>query len=257
MKKLSLSILGLVILLIPLLALGCETTTPAATTPLFVTTETYNAGINALQTLINAKANQADIVAQAARIDAHIAQSTAANTYTKGELYTRAEVDAAIAAAVAALKANQAWITGSTGGGTTGGSVTGVVSITTNPASISVGSGTTMGFTIQITNGSNQWKYIRPVLTFSSSVQSAISVAPTVIMQSGSYIIQTADISYMPALGATLRTSYSGFPQTGGQNSQGEFYLGPGQSIPISVSISVTSNPAVIWTVIVEKQERT
>ncbi len=126
MKKLSLVILGLLVLLIPLLALGCETTTPAGTAPAFVNTETYNAGINALQAAINAKANQSDIAAQTARLDAHIAQSTTANTYTKGELYTRAEVDAAIAAAVAALKANQTWITGSTGGtsgGTGGGTI--------------------------------------------------------------------------------------------------------------------------------------
>lgn len=106
-------IIGLVILVMPFALMGCETATPAGTAPLVVSTETYNAGINALQAQINAKANQADLTTQTTRIDGLSSQGMG-NTYTKGELYTRAEVDAAIAAAIAALKSNQAWITGST-----------------------------------------------------------------------------------------------------------------------------------------------
>lgn len=113
MKKLSLAILGLLVLLIPLLALGCETGTPTQTASLFVTAETYNAGINAMQGQLNGKANQTDLNTMATDV-ATLKGQGAGNTYTKGELYTRAEVDAAIAAAVAALKANQTWITGTT-----------------------------------------------------------------------------------------------------------------------------------------------
>ncbi len=171
MKKLTFAILGLVVLLIPLLAIGCETTGTGTAAPVFITKETYDAGINALQALINAKANQTDITALGTRLDTHITQTTTANTYSKGELYTRAEVDAAIAAAVAALKANQTWITGSTGG-TSGGTGGGTI-VTQNcgdgclyrvyqkPNSPVYIGGQTYAWALEITNTSNKWKKIQ------------------------------------------------------------------------------------------------
>lgn len=111
MKKLYLSILGLLVLVMPLTVMGCETTAPATTTPLFVTTEAFNAKVNELTTLINTKANQGALNTQVERIDKFTGQ---VDTYTKAELYTQAQVNAQIAAAVAALKADQAWVTGTT-----------------------------------------------------------------------------------------------------------------------------------------------
>lgn len=111
MKKLYLTILGVLVLLMPLSVMGCEETAPATTTPLFVTIETFNAEINRLTTAINAKANQAALDAQVIRIDTFTGQ---VDTYSKAELYTQSEVNERIAAEIAVLKANQTWVTGTT-----------------------------------------------------------------------------------------------------------------------------------------------
>ena len=130
MKNYLVAILGLVILCFGLV--GCEETTPTAPSTTSVGTrlvnlETWRTGVDGnISTLTNTMANKAEtstVNAISTRVGTLEGQS-AANTYTKTQLYTQVEVDAQIAAAVTALKADQTWITGRTstsGAGTTTG----------------------------------------------------------------------------------------------------------------------------------------
>jgi len=125
MKKYLLIFLALVIL--PLGLMGCEEDTTSPTAPAVPSIDKRlteaEAGVVALSGQLAAKAETATVTAIANRVAALEGQSSA-NTYTKAQLYTKAEVDAAVAAAVAALKADQAWIEGrttTTGAGTTVG----------------------------------------------------------------------------------------------------------------------------------------
>ena len=98
---------------------GCATapeTTPIAT---FVTTDTFNAKMSEMQAQINQKAEQSALTAQATRIDGLASQSSA-NSYSKTETYTKAEVNAQIAAVIAALKAEANPWGSTSSGGTTG-----------------------------------------------------------------------------------------------------------------------------------------
>jgi len=110
--KLVLLVLGLVVLCFGLV--GCEETVP--TTPgvsvdtRLVNLETWKTSID---TAMAKKAEAATVTGNSNRIATLEGQSVA-NTYSKTELYTQAQVDAQIAAAVKALKADQSWITGRT-----------------------------------------------------------------------------------------------------------------------------------------------
>jgi hypothetical protein len=266
MKKLTFILLGLFVLLIPLLAIGCETTPAATPTPLFVTQEAFNNAVNTLTTQITGKANQSDLAAQITRID-NLAGGGGGNSYPKDQLYTKAEVDAAIDAKIKALKDNQTWITGSSGGG--GGSALGSVSFVTNPVSIpqifTSASGTMQQmYTMSIQNGTNQWQYVKPVITFSiASGQASTTVTGiTISMSSGgcnltgtatgaSPISSFGNFSISPAIGtgSAVTPSIVVMPISG-CTASGEFQVGAGQKIDILIVIqNMYTTTNTLWNI--------
>ena len=252
MKKLTLSLLCLLVLLIPLLALGCEETAPTGTAPLFVTSDALNTAMQQLQSQINNKANQSDLTAQATRID-NIASQGTGNTYTKGELYTRTEVDAIVAAAVKALKDNQAWITGSASGGTGGGSTggtTGQVTWITNPTNVQILGAAQVCYTVKITNSTGNWVYIRPIININAATgQSPTSVTAIAISIGGSAVnLATANFQFTPVFPTGVVSSVVAIPTTGG-NGSGEFQLAANSTVDLLVCVQITAAANIIWNI--------
>lgn len=260
MKKLTLALLGLLVLLIPLLVLGCETATPTQTAPLFVTTETYNAGINAIQAGLNGKANQTDLNTIATDV-ATLKGQGAGNTYTKGELYTRAEVDAAIAAAINALKTNQAWITGSTGGTTTpttGGTVTWI----TSPTNVQILGNTQVCYTVKVTNNIGNWVYVRPIINVNASTgQSPTTVTKLEITIGGSAVNLTSasgvstpvdplnNFDFAPTIPTVSTVTSTTAIATRGGNGSGEFQLAANSTVDLLICIKITAAANIIWNI--------
>jgi hypothetical protein len=250
MKKLFFAILGLVILSVPFALMGCETVTPAGTAPAYVNTETYNAGINALQAQIATKADAATVVAQTARIDT-IASQGAGNTYTKGELYTRAEVDASIAAAVAALKANQTWITGTGTGGTTtttGGTTTTVGGVSVNLDKNQVISTSTdtgnKDVTVTVTNASGAGKSISLLISLTPLSPSAVDNAKLTLYTvkstlTGFTTAQVGILQLNPDVATLVAKIYWVAP---------DFFLDNGATKTIWLNFDVKTVDVVTWT---------
>ena len=257
MKKLTLSLLGLFILLIPLLALGCEDAAPATTGGGFVTAETYNAGINALQTQINSKANQADLAAKADQ-SAVSTLTTRMDNFAGGTSgLTEAQVNALIDTKINALKADQAWITGSSSGGTTGGSATGTVNVITSPTNVQILGSTQLCYTAKIQNTVNQWVYVRPIITLNAaSGQSPTTVTNVVISLGGSAINLTGEgnllggnFQFTPTLPTTSATSSVMIIPTTGGSGNGEIQIAANTTVDVLVCITITATNNIIWNV--------
>ena len=115
MKK---RILFSVVALCLVFSFGCVKKPITPVTPIVSPADaTQNAEITALKaqvaTLGSGKAENASLTDAVSRITTLEGQS-AANTYTKAQLYTQAEVNTKIADAIKALKDDQSWVTGRT-----------------------------------------------------------------------------------------------------------------------------------------------
>jgi hypothetical protein len=118
-----------IILCVATVTLSCLPTKAAGPSATDVTQDTAIAEVKrSIQSLSDTKVNGDTFNALKGRVDAQdikIATSGIGNSYDKTQLYTKAEVDAAITAAITALKAapDQTWIKAKTTGGTGGGTV--------------------------------------------------------------------------------------------------------------------------------------
>jgi len=191
-------------------------------------------------------------------------QSGTAAGYTKAETYSRAEVDAAIASAINALKANQSWITGASSG-SQGGSDTGTVIFTNNPVSIpqifsSSGGASSSPWIMTIKNNSSTWQYVKPVvqLNVASGQPSSKVTGITLIISGGSCTMTgsltadniTGNMSFSPATMATTATPSIIIMPVSGCNGSGEIQIGPGQSQAVNVQIQNLKTPdPILWNV--------
>lgn len=254
-----------VVILLPLLSLSCistPATTPASaqSSPLTQVQER----VNALEQKVNEKATTGSVSALETRMAQAEGKITTLQSTGPGNTYTKAEVDAAVAAAVAALKADQAWITGSSSSSSGSSTpITGQVTFTTNPTAIpqlfSSNTGSNQLFyTMRITNGVNQWQYVKPILTLNiaSGYSSANITALTVSMScgqcsmTGSGTIGNSTIgnfSISPAIGTILTSSTVIIPISG--CTSGEFQIGAGQFLDVLIAIQVTTATTVLWNV--------
>jgi hypothetical protein len=138
-----------------------------------------------------------------------------------------------------------------------GGSVTGQVTYTTSITPIqSWGNGQNQNFVVVITNGTNQWKYVRPGFVLETPLPGAAINAENlkIMMQCGSAMFSDTDFLFTPALSvppaAIARTSIDAAPYSGGENLQGQLYIGPGQVKNCSVTLTTTSIPNnALWSV--------
>ena len=207
----------------------------------------------------------------------------ASDSYPKTELYTRSEVETKIANAISALKSDQSWINSSGSSSTTNtGSTTGTVSISTDPSSVQImGSTVQQCFTVKIVNGMNQWRYVKPIMTLTSTTSTKIygnkaaggdGSAPGCLLSytaSGVTITSTTDsttsnIQFSPdimtvVLGGLTSNSYASLmtiPISGGNNSLGEFYVGPGQTMTVLCCVALRTETAVVWMVTMSATDR-
>ena len=226
--------------------------------------------LNVVEQKLNEKASAGSISALEQRMaqaegKINTLQSTGpGNSYTRTEVYTKAEVDAAVAAAIKALKDDQVWITGSSSSSSSssGGSITGQVTFTTNPVAVpqlfSSNTGSNQLFyTMRITNGSNQWQYVKPIITLSiaSSYSMTTVTALNISMSSGGGSMSGTfaapnNFSISPTTAnVTTTPSLVLIPISGGNTTSGEFQIGAGQSMEVLISIQITSGATVLWNV--------
>ena len=121
------------------------------------------------------------------------------------------------------------------------------------------GNGTNVAFVIRLTNTStSQWQYIKPAFVIQTpSPYAAISTAPLISMQAGNATWSALNFGYLPALSATVQSSFDIVPSSGGENGLGEKYLAPGNWADVNVNILITSSPInALWTVYVNNRSR-
>ena len=260
----------LAVLCVAIIAMGCLPTKSAATvSQKDVDQDTAIAEVKrSVQSVDSSKASTTDFNTLKGRVDTmevKVNMSGAGNSYDKTVLYTKTEVDAAIATAITNLKAatDQSWIKTGGGGGTTGGtSVTGSVIFTTNPVSIpqifsSSTGGNSNPWIITINNQSTTWQYVKPMISLNvASGQPASLVDDVMLMSSGGNCSCTGtflipgNFTFSPSNMNTVATpSIIIFPISG-CNGSGEWYIGPGQQQSYNMQVQglKTPNP-ILWNV--------
>ncbi len=231
------------------------------------------ADLDALKVTVNSKADSSRLDSLIVRIDGlagNTGNSGTANTYSKADLYTRVEVDAAIAKAITDLKTAAPWgqATVNPGGS---GSPTGSVTFATNPVSIpqvysgTTGSGQSTFYTFKIINGTSAWQYVKPIvtLTVAPSYSSRSITGITATMSGNSCSMAGSRLPADPASSTVGQFSISpsvgsGAPATtslviipiAGCNGNGEFQVGAGQSVDVLVQITgLTSSDVTLWNI--------
>lgn len=255
-------LLVIVAILLPLLSLSCfsaPATTPASATP--ADPVVHQSEVTALVTAqVNAALADKASAGSVSALEQRMAQTegnirTIQSTPAGGGI-TQAQLDAAIAA----LKTDQSWITVSTSssGGSSGGTTTGTVQFTTVPASIpQLFSSTTAGpqqiYTMHIVNSSNQWQYVKPIVTLSlvSSYSATTVTALSITISSGagsmSGTIATPN-NFSITMSTPTTSSVVIILISGGSTTSGEFQVGAGQSIDILIAIQgMTSATTTLW----------
>jgi len=249
MKKIVLILLVLIVMVIPLTSCLQDEVTASSLVPRITTAEAsvakHETRITALETNRVSKAELDSTLSNAkAYTDAKFSAVTTANSYTKLETYTKAEVDQAITNAINAYKASLG-ATPSSGSG----SPTGQVAFTTNPTSLQVLGNGQLCYTMKVTNGLNTWQYVKPIMTISSSTTTTISSVALSYTYAGSSIAHT-NVTFSPPLSQTTTTAtLVMIPISGGSNNLGEFQIAAGQSVDILVCLQLNTGTAAIWNI--------
>jgi hypothetical protein len=179
-------------------------------------------------------------------------QSTDLSNY-----YTKAQVDAAVKKAIDDYKASIA----SNPTPTPSGQLTFTPTTFTNIYSNNP-QGQTVTFTLNVVNSSNTWHYIKPNFSFTVNTQGgggAVTASSANITVSSSGATIAYGGGYFPPLPtATNILSFNAFP-TGGTNVNPSYFdlaVGPGQSIPLLVSIRIDTNLPSIWNCLITMSDR-
>jgi len=266
MKRIILIITVALLSILPLTGCITDDSSSNAITPLSTELENLKTTVTTHTTKIAKLEEDVARKADSSRVD-NLAtsigqQSGTAAGYTKAETYSRAEVDAAIASAINALKANQSWITGASSG-SQGGSDTGTVIFTNNPVSIpqifSSSSGASSSpWIMTIKNNSSTWQYVKPVVQLNvASGQLSSEVEDITLIISGGACTMTGslgedenDMSFSPATMADTPTPSIIIMPVSGCNGSGEIQIGPGQSQAMNIQIQNLKTPkAILWNV--------
>jgi len=211
--------------------------------------------IDALRVDVDKKATKTEIDDLNRKIN-NLPQSGSA---TPTDVYTKEQVNQAIADAITALKNEKPWA-GSTG--VPGTSDTGTVVFTNNPAAIpqifsSSSGGNSNPWIMTIKNNSTTWQYVKPMVSLNvASGQPSSIVNDVSLMASGGNCSLTGtflvpgNYTFSPSNMNTVATpSVIIFPISG-CNGSGEWYIGPGQQQAYNIQIQglKTPNP-ILWNV--------
>jgi hypothetical protein len=250
--------LSIVLLLVSLVALSCVPKTVASTAP--TDGIAYKSDVKAVQDNVNAANLRID--QQAGKSGVSQADVQAAINASLADYVKKSDLDAAIAAYLVDHPAVAASTNPTV-------SDTGLVTFTTNPVSIPQIFTSTTGsqsvfYTMRILNGTNQWQYVKPVVTLGvASSYSARTVGTlTVSMSSGGCSFSqvfTAPVTYTPSpqvinispntLGTVATPSIILMPVSGCAGS-GEFQIGAGQTMDILINIAnFTTSDVTLWNI--------
>jgi len=250
------AILGIVGSLMAIVQLA-PWTSVAETAKKEVTAQIQAANIPQLQTQVTNLVNSQGLYAKLTDVDTKIAAAPAANSYTKTETYTQAQVNQLLTD----LKADQSWIkvntgttsTNSTNNGTTTPVPTGTVSyVIQNPQQFyQLIAGTPYNFSFRIVNNKSEARYVRPTFTF-SPYNNTIAPLGTVITPATPAIISNTLGQPSIAFTTTPIADASGVRQvimmsTSGGVMSGQYLVPAGGGMDIVLQVS--SNNTVLWTV--------
>lgn len=300
MKRNYLPFFIVLLLIIPLALTSCLSPAPVASTANAAITKDVTDLKAAVTTLKETDAKLQTAINEVEKNKLNRSEYTpSTSTYSKTELYTRTEVEKMIADAksslqtqIDSLKANPTTTTP-----TVPGSATGTVTLNLNPTGLPQtweiwGNGQQAQYTISISNGMNQWRYVKPIITLSSNTVSKIygngdssltiscstsegtasATAPLGLLlnyySNGASIssdLSVNNIQFSPPIdtiprGRTTCTEYASLmtiPISGGNNTLGEFYIGPGQTAMVSINISLRTYTAIApWKIAVSLTDR-
>lgn len=253
-------LLGIVLLLVPFLS--CVP--PAATAATPSDGIAYKSDITALRADLTTKADKSVVDTLSNLIGKQTAGVAPNNTYTDSQLYTKTEVEAAIAKAILDLKTAAPWGTVATAANNNSiATATGTVQFTTNPVSIpqifsSSSGGNSSPWIMTISNQTTTWQYVKPVLSLNvASGQASSLVSAITVMTSGGACSMTGtfptpvnNFSFSPITMNTIVTPSLVIIPISGCNGSGEIQVGPGtqQAFNIQIQGLITPNPT-LWNI--------
>jgi len=265
MKK---AIIAIVIIVVMTLNIGCLTSKPASTGPSLTSLATrmdtnekddvtQQKAIDDNKAKLDGKANTgavSDLQTQVTALKNNASTTDLSNYYTKAEMNTR------IAEAVAALKADQTWITNNP---SNPAPTTGTVTFITNPASLQILGNGQLCYTMKIVNGAGQWQYVKPIITMTTSTSTTVGTTattglPIISITYSATSINHANMTQSPPMTSTNAAvlplaptaSLVFIPISGGNTNLGEFQIAAGATAEILVCIQlpVTGTP-VLWNI--------
>lgn len=145
---------------------------------------------------------------------------------------------------------------------------TGVVSMTTDPAGLNQLLGNSQYcFTMRITNGMSQWRYVKPIMTLSTSTPVVVTDVACSYTASGFNVTGThaqADSGHCLQASPTLPrlvtdpaiASIVLIPIRCGSTNLGEFQIASGQVMDVLVCVTVTSASPAIWNISMSISDR-
>ena len=222
------------------------------------TANSQKESIVALQNQLANKANAADIVAAKASAADALAKANEAlakaNAASPANVYTKEEVDSKISA----LKSNQSWITGSSGGSNSPVTPTGSMGyVIVNPQPYyQFSSSGNFPIDLKITNNRSDSRYVRPqisITAFSGSATVGATATATVISSTQG---QTPITFQTTPTGANVTNNAVFIAIGGGVNGTGEYLIGSGTAVDVYLNIVVTGGSAVLWNITVTGSDR-
>lgn len=201
-----------------------------------------------LKVQVDKKANQDDLTALKSRVDS----LNTSSGFNSANYYLKTEIDPKITDLQTQINALK---TTTPGGGTTAPPVTGVISYTIQSPQQYYQFSSTSSFPIQVKifNNTGLSKYVRPQFTcttFGSVVAGQVNFGNISTCQVISNSLGQTPVTFLVSPNALNQTSNSMiFLANGsGVSAMGEYLLGSGQVMDITVQIVIYSQNAALWT---------